>query len=331
MGEIIKYRLLLKSILISFTVAALLTTQAAPAFADPAADAQAEVTAVNAQLNDVITRFDAANAELDKTQTAIDQKSAEITRTQADLGTAKANFAVRVKGLYKYGDVNVLEVVFGSKTINDLTERFDLLNRAGNSDAQMVKTITTSENSLEKTKADLEAARARQTALVDQIASDKASIESQVAAKKSHLADIEAQAAAQAAAQRAAADNSDSNSTPSVWGGSLPPASAGVVAIAEALIGVPYVYGGTSPDGGFDCSGLVWYCYAQIGISLNRTCDYTPNVSWDQLEPGDLVYSHGYGHVGIYIGGGMQIHAPYPGTCVQIGPVYSPTGDGYRP
>ncbi len=315
----------------TISIAAVLVMQTAPALADPADDqtaAQQEVSAVNAQLNDVITRYDQANADLNQTQAAIDQKAAEIQRTQTDLSAARASFEVRVKGLYKYGDVNVLEVIFGSQTINDFADRFSLLNRVGNSDASLVKTITTSERDMEKTKADLEAARSRQAALVDQVAADKATIENQVEAKKARLSEIEQQAAAQAAASRV---DDNSNDTPSVWGGTLPPASSGVVAIAEALIGVPYVYGGTSPDEGFDCSGLVWYCYQQIGVSLNRTCDYTPNVSWEQLEPGDLVYSHGYGHVGIYIGGGMQIHAPYPGSCVQEGPVYSPTGDGYRP
>ncbi len=302
----------------------------APALADPAADqtaAQQEVNAVNAQLNDVIVRYDQANADLNQTQAAIDQKSAEIASAQSGLDAARASFDVRVKGLYKYGDVNVLEVIFGSQTINDFADRFGLLNRVSNSDASLVKTITTSERDMEKTKADLETARARQAVLVDQVAADKATIEDQVAAKKARLSEVEQQAATQVAATRA----NNSNDSPSVWGGTLPPASSGVVAIARALIGIPYVYGGTSPDGGFDCSGLVWYCYNRIGISLNRTCDYTPNVSWEQLEPGDLVYSHGYGHVGIYVGGGMQIHAPYPGSCVQEAPVYSPTGDGYRP
>ncbi len=301
---------------------------ALPAVATPQDEkqsAEAEINAVNGELNDVITRYDAASAELNATEQAIAERTAELDSTEKDLGTARATFDARVKGMYKYSDVSALEVIFGSKSLNDFTERFDLLDRVGNSDAGLVKRVTASKQSLEKTRADLEQARAKQETLFNQVASDKAAIENKVAAKREHLSELEQQAALQEQGRRA-----NSDSSPSLWHGSLPPASSGVVAIAYALIGVPYVYGGASPEEGFDCSGFVSYCYSRIGVYLNRTCDYSPNLSWDELEPGDLVFSHGMGHVGIYVGGGMQIHAPYPGRYVEESPVYAFCG-GYRP
>jgi peptidoglycan DL-endopeptidase CwlO len=100
------------------------------------------------------------------------------------------------------------------------------------------------------------------------------------------------------------------------------------VAIAEQYLGVPYVWGGASPDG-FDCSGLVMYVYAQLGVSLphNAAMQYAvlPKVPASDLEPGDLVFFNGLGHVGIYIGGGMMIHAPHTGTVVQISAI---SGEG---
>ena len=84
-------------------------------------------------------------------------------------------------------------------------------------------------------------------------------------------------------------------------------------------MGVPYVWGGTTPRG-FDCSGFVQYVYAQRGIYLPRTTYEQVNVgrrvSRSQLRPGDLC--HFPGHVGIYIGDGMMIHAPKPGDVVSI-------------
>ena len=73
---------------------------------------------------------------------------------------------------------------------------------------------------------------------------------------------------------------------------------------------------------GFDCSGLVMYAYAQVGVSLPHSSYAQYNVGVavprDQLQPGDLVFFDGLGHVGLYIGGGMFVHAPHTGTVVQV-------------
>jgi cell wall-associated NlpC family hydrolase len=95
----------------------------------------------------------------------------------------------------------------------------------------------------------------------------------------------------------------------------------GVVGIAMQYLGVPYVWGGASPSG-FDCSGLIMYAYAQIGVSLphHAASQYAMGVavSRDALQPGDLVFFNGLGHAGIYIGGGQFIHAPHTGDVVKI-------------
>jgi cell wall-associated NlpC family hydrolase len=93
------------------------------------------------------------------------------------------------------------------------------------------------------------------------------------------------------------------------------------VQIARTQLGVPYVYGGASP-GGFDCSGLVRWVYGRVGISLphNAASLYSIGrpVSLAHIKPGDLVFFHGLGHVGIYIGHGRMIHAPQTGEQVEI-------------
>jgi cell wall-associated NlpC family hydrolase len=99
-----------------------------------------------------------------------------------------------------------------------------------------------------------------------------------------------------------------------------------VVHIAKKFIGVPYVWGGESPQG-FDCSGLVQYCYKQIGVHLDRTTwDQVKEghaVEWGHFKPGDLIFSNfegpgaGATHVVIYAGHGQVIAAPHTGGHVE--------------
>lgn len=107
-----------------------------------------------------------------------------------------------------------------------------------------------------------------------------------------------------------------------------------VVAEAAQFVGTPYLWGGTTPTG-FDCSGLTQYVYSKFGVSLPRTSEMqatvgTPVQSLAGAQPGDLVFFAGSdgtfaspGHVGIYVGNGEMIDAPYTGTKVQIQPVSS--------
>jgi cell wall-associated NlpC family hydrolase len=156
-----------------------------------------------------------------------------------------------------------------------------------------------------------------------------------------------AQAAAQAAAVISPASSGGSSaggssgsgqsgvSTAAVPAAPPPPlasGAAGAVEAAEREIGVPYVWGGNTPAG-FDCSGLVQWAYAQVGISLphysGAQYDDTTHISLADIEPGDLLF-YGPGgdtHVAMYVGGGSMIEAPYTGASVWITGVR--TGDGF--
>jgi cell wall-associated NlpC family hydrolase len=95
-----------------------------------------------------------------------------------------------------------------------------------------------------------------------------------------------------------------------------------VVRAALRQQGVPYSYGGSSPASGFDCSGLVYWSYAQIGVSVPHSsytlATFGTRVALRHLQPGDVLVFHDEGHVGIYIGRGRFVHAPHSGTRVRV-------------
>ena len=164
-----------------------------------------------------------------------------------------------------------------------------------------------------------------------QLAADQAAAAKQVALARQAVTDAKnATEARQAAAENQAAAanqyalNQSSGKTPSISpsrGGSGASANA-LISYASQFLGIPYVWGGTSPSG-FDCSGFTQYVFAHFGVDIPRVSEDQQNVgtlvSRENLQPGDLVFfgspAH---HVGIYVGNGNMINAPHTGAVLRI-------------
>jgi peptidoglycan hydrolase CwlO-like protein len=132
-------------------------------------------------------------------------------------------------------------------------------------------------------------------------------------------------------AERLAAAAAAATPTPNRGTSSASTSSAStstVVNYAYGFLGTDYIWGGTTPSPGFDCSGFTSYVFRNAaGIEITRTTGSqmgvgTP-VSYDDLQVGDLVFTYGGGHVGIYIGGGNYIHSSQPGDVVKVSPITS--------
>jgi cell wall-associated NlpC family hydrolase len=101
-----------------------------------------------------------------------------------------------------------------------------------------------------------------------------------------------------------------------------------VVSEAKKYLGVPYLWGGTDPAKGLDCSGFTQLVFKNLGYSIPRTSQDQANVgtavpSLAEAKPGDLIVLDGGGHVGIYVGDGKMIHSPHTGSNVQISDVWN--------
>ena len=259
--------------------------------------------------------------------------------------------------MYTAGNENTgLDVLLGASSIDDLISTIDTMNRVSDQSTQVLGQVKVYRAAVQQRRARLQNAHVQQEKLVAERSAQKASIEGQLAERQQLLSSIkdqiaemqaaeqaqQAELAAQARArlQTAGATVLDASAgavldPPAIY---APPPSkyGGVVGIAMQYLGIPYVYGGASPSG-FDCSGFVMYVFAQIGVSLPHNAaaqyGYGMPVSRDQLQPGDLVFFNGLGHVGIYIGGGQFIHSPHTGDVVKISSIsgwYSSTWVGAR-
>ena len=320
-----------------------------------------QIQGLDANLSHAIEAYNLANEKLDKIQSDLRENRRELKLAQRNLGRAQTALELRLVQLYTAGgDGTGLEVLIGATSIEDLIERLDTSTRVSDQSAQVLREVKAFRVAVRTRRARLKHAHVEQARLVAERASQKASIEGQLAERQRLLGSIRSeigrlQAAERAQQARLAAEARARLSSPQTGievlaasTGSLgsggtdpipvaPPSRyGGVVGIAMQYLGTPYVYGGSSPSG-FDCSGFVMYVYAKIGVSLphNAAAQYgygTP-VSRDQLQPGDLVFFNGLGHNGIYIGGGSFIHSPHTGDVVKISSLsgwYSSTWVGAR-
>ncbi len=194
-------------------------------------------------------------------------------------------------------------------------------------------------SSIQSEVATLKAQEARRQAVLAEqararLAQEQELLRQQAAARAAATRRV-AQPAPVAPAPTATATTTDATTTAAVAPTLAPVNLSGghpeAATIAMKYLGIPYVWGGATPAG-FDCSGLVMYVYAQLGIALPHYAaaqhGFGTPVSRDQLQPGDLVFFDNLNHEGIYIGGGEMVHAPQTGDVVKITPL-ADFGAGY--
>jgi peptidoglycan DL-endopeptidase CwlO len=345
-------------LILAFIAALAVTASATPApgsISSKQAQAQsvlAQIQSLDANLEHAIEAYNLANERLRQVRADLAENKRELGIARANLKQARAVLAEHAVAVYtSTGGDSTLEVLLGATSLDDFLSRVDTVGRVSDQGNQVLGEVVTFQNDVKTRRARLTRAKARASELVAERSRQKASIESQLstrrqllssikdeiarmqAAERARQAELERRARAQAAAATAAppvlattlqvsSDSSGSTSSSSSPSLPAPPARyGGVVGIAMQYLGTPYVYGGASPSG-FDCSGFVMYVFAQIGVSLphNAAAQYgygTP-VDRSQLQPGDLVFFNGLGHMGIYVGGGSFIHSPHTGDVVKI-------------
>jgi cell wall-associated NlpC family hydrolase len=287
------------------------------------------------------SRYQAATARLQLVHEQLSENTTALGVARGNLAVSQKALAQRLVAMYtSQDDQSGLAVILGAQSLNELVNRLETQNTVTTQNSSLVQQVASYERAIVRHRQLLHRAQRSVGQLVAERAAAQHAVDAKLAAEQrlynSVRAEIARLQAEQRASQLAAARQAQTavvtqqvqsalgGGGGSVTSGGLPSEGySAAVGIAERYLGVPYVWGGASPSG-FDCSGLVMYVYAQLGVSLPHytVAQYNyPNAvhpSRSELEPGDLVFFAGLGHVGIYIGNNEFIHAPHTGAVVSI-------------
>jgi cell wall-associated NlpC family hydrolase len=325
----------LRRAVLAVTTAALAATVATllgppPAHADPSAgDLAKQVEQQGRDLDVVMEQYNRVNVELGRTQAQLADVSARIPALTDQVNATSAAVTSLAVHSYEGSTMSGLSALLTAGSPGELVDRLDMLNALSRSQQRDLAALTTAQADLRNEKARLDGLVAQQSAQQSDLAAKKSTIETRLASLKKQqdeLARRQAEQARQAAA-RAAAAGQPSAPKPSTGTPAPPPPSgsgrgAKVVAYAYAQLGKAYVFGAAGP-GTFDCSGLTMMAWAQVGVHLAHSSyiqmnEQTVHIPRSQLQPGDLVFFYGGGHVAVYIGNNNVIHAPHTGDVVKI-------------
>jgi len=330
----------------------------------------AEVNQIGRKLQAADDAYTLAQHQVTLVNRSLQRNQYRLHVARGNLKAAQKRLMSRLYSLYVNGAPSTIDVLAGAHSLSQVIDRAESAQAVSNQDATLGKQALTFERAVQARERQLKQLKQKREQAARERAAEKQRAASELGQQKRLLASIhttisqlqaqeaareraariaaearlKAELAAQAAAKRAKEQQAQQTQTPSSPAPVLaPPPPVGVptgngaghpqaASIALHYLGVPYVYGGASPSG-FDCSGLVMYVYAQLGISLPHytVAQWNATEPISSPEPGDLVFFNGLGHVGIYIGGGRFVDAPHTGSVVRIDSISNFGGyDGAR-
>ena len=298
--------------------------------AQPLGEAKQDVERLQERLEDSVERYNYACSKLEETDCLIEENQAQLAEAVEELAAKKDTLNDRIRVMYVTRHNEFLDVVVNAGNFDEFLVGMDLAKKVGQKDAELVKNVKEAKAGLEAAEESLAERKSEQQAAKREIANSKSAVEGELSSAKGKLVGIEdqiRQAMAMRAEEGSPAPRYRGDPAPYVEPivrRTAPPGSphGGVVEVAYAQLGKPYVWGAAGPNS-FDCSGLVAYCYSLgAGIEITHSsygqASCGTSVSVSELQPGDILGFRGWGHVGIYIGDGQFIHAPQTGDVVKI-------------
>ena len=302
--------------------------------------ARAELAALERDFELAVESYNLAHERLTSLQAEIAANELVVERLGKRMQTEEAEAVAIAAELYKGGPTSAINAVLTSESIAEIENRVTYLQSSQEAQAEVFERLAVNRRTLDAKLRRLEVARAEAMDTQERLDGLTTTIEAKVADQQDEIADLnaaieraEARAAARAeaaaeAAVRAAQAAQAPPAAPLLPSAPARPAPApnpgAQTAVDAALsqLGKPYQWGAAGPSS-YDCSGLTMWAWAHAGVALPHSSQAqyagTPRVAQSAWQPGDLLFfGSPIHHVGMYIGNGQMVEAPYTGQVVRV-------------
>ena len=293
-------------------------TKAGAAPAPSINQVQAKVNSLQGQVDKVDEQYDAADQQLSAAKARLTQITKQAGPAQKRYQDAsKALAAVAVAAYENSNETSILGLLTSGNPSVVLNQASLLMQIAGtnNEEATQFLTLARELNTIQEQRRQTEEGVAQ---LTSQLAGQKSSLTKLLNSQKYILNTLTAEQAAAVEANSVGGGGT----TTAVYTGPTATQAEKAVAYVYKQLGCPYVYAATGPcDDGFDCSGLVMEAWLSAGVQIPRDTyeqwAALPHIPVADIEPGDLLYYNGEGHVAMYVGDGYIIDSPHTGAYVE--------------
>jgi cell wall-associated NlpC family hydrolase len=309
-----------------------------------AAPTQAEVESAQERLHALEKDFELAVEEYNLVHERLDQIRKDIATSELVISRLERHMSIEqdsavalAQELYMGGTTASFEAVLDSDSIAEVESSIAYLQSSQQAQARVFERLAVDRRLLETRLDALETARSKAQATEERLTAMRTQIEAKVAEQADEVAELNRQVEAAArreqareeARAEAAREAAPAPAPQPPTGGSTAPTvtapngnAQAAVDAALSQVGKPYQWGAAGPDS-YDCSGLTMWAWAHAGVSLphSSAAQYsaTSRVSQSDWQPGDLLfYGSPIHHVGMYIGGGRMVEAPYTGASVRV-------------
>jgi peptidoglycan DL-endopeptidase CwlO len=286
------------------------------------AQVQAKINKLTTQFDQVSEQLDQASEQLSAAQSRLSQIRVRVQRANSQFQAARAAVAQTAAAAFEdTGATSAAGILTSGNPSAILQQGSLLLEQSGNRTAQ-TRQLLTDATQLAAVQQQMQRTETGVAQLRSQLAAHKRSLGKLIDTEKATLASLTVPE--QQTVQNNTIGSGSNGTTTATYTGPTNTQAEKAVAFAYAQLGKPYQWGATGP-GSYDCSGLVQAAWASAGVSIPRTTyaqwAALPHISLSAIQPGDLLYMDGIGHVVMYVGNGYIIDAPETGRDVEKVPL----------